>query len=336
MQTLFSTDGLQPGVGFKLWRDLLAERLVPIDVQRLDRDAPFQAKLDVAALGPLQVSRLAQGALRCETTPAAARRHDRSGMLVVVIKLAGQSTTLQDGREAVQHPGDMVVLDHRPSVIATHRDSQALFLELPRERLESVFGSTRLYAGLSLGADLASTKLATSFIHQLIQLRRQLSPDAAERMAEIGVDLIVASLAERLAQEMPRPLHGSVVVQRAKAYVEANLQNASLDPPQLAAAMGVSLRRLQELFHERGRHISDWIWERRLEVAAKRLADPACVHMPIGTLAYGCGFTSQSHFARRFKHRHGMSPREYREVAVLRILPGRGASGQSRANRVHP
>jgi hypothetical protein len=30
----------------------------------------------------------------------------------------------------------------------------------------------------------------------------------------------------------------------------------------------VSLRRLQELFHERGRHISDYIWERRREAAA--------------------------------------------------------------------
>ena len=252
---------------------------------------------------------------------------------MVVLKLAGKSTTLQDGRESVQRPGDMIVLDHRPSVMTTHMDSQALFLELPRERLESVFGSTRLYAGLSLGADLASTRLATTFIHELIQVRRQLSPDAAERMAAIGVDLIVASLAERLAQEMPRPIHGSVVVQRAKAYVEANLQAASLDPPQLAAAMGVSLRRLQELFHERGRHISEWIWERRLAAAAKRLADPACVHLPIGTLAYGCGFTSQSHFARRFKHHHGMSPRDYREAAVLK---GREQFPRDHVERVHP
>ncbi|MHB2211516.1 hypothetical protein [Methylobacterium sp. CM6257] len=76
-------------------------------------------------------------------------------------------------------------------------------------------------------------------------------------MASIGVDLIMASLAERMAQEVPRSVHGNVTVQRAKAYVEANLGDPNLDPPQLAAAMGVSLRRLQELFHERGRHISD-------------------------------------------------------------------------------
>jgi AraC-like DNA-binding protein len=31
-------------------------------------------------------------------------------------------------------------------------------------------------------------------------------------------------------------------------------------------------------------------------------------------LAYGCGFSSQAHFARRFKDRHGMSPRDYRRA----------------------
>ncbi|XYD12195.1 helix-turn-helix transcriptional regulator (plasmid) [Methylobacterium sp. NMS12] len=120
-----------------------------------------------------------------------------------------------------------------------------------------------------------------------------------------------------MAQEVPRSIHGNVTVQRAKAYIEANLGDPTLDPPQLAAAMGVSLRRLQELFHERGRHISDYIWERRLQVAAKRLADPACLHLSIGMLAYGCGFSNQAHFARRFKARHGMAPREYRIASAL-------------------
>ncbi|MEH3062270.1 MAG: helix-turn-helix domain-containing protein [Methylobacterium radiotolerans] len=317
MQTVFSTEGLHPRNGFKLWRDLLGERLVPIEVERLD-DGPFRGRLDVAEIGALYLSRLTQSALRCETTPSAARRHDRAGMVVVLFKLAGLSTSVQDGREAVQRPGDVVVLDHRPSVLTTHRDSQALFLELPRERLEGVLGSTRHYTGLSVGADLASATLATGFIHDLIRVRHQLTPDAAERMSAIAVDLIVASLAERLAQDVPRPVHGSVVVQRAKAHVEAHLDDPGLDPPQLAAATGVSLRRLQELFHERGQHISDWIWERRLAAAAKRLSDPACLHLSIGMLAYGCGFTSQAHFSRRFKDRHGLTPREYREAALLR------------------
>jgi len=40
MQPLFSTEGLHPSAGFKLWRELLSERLVPIEVARLDADGP--------------------------------------------------------------------------------------------------------------------------------------------------------------------------------------------------------------------------------------------------------------------------------------------------------
>ncbi|WP_370693875.1 helix-turn-helix domain-containing protein [Methylobacterium sp. NEAU K] len=182
-----------------------------------------------------------------------------------------------------------------------------------------MLGSARLYTALTVRSDLGSTALAMRFFQELIRVHRQLAPEAAGRMASIGVDLIVAAIAERLAQEVPRPLHGTVVVQRAKAHVEAHLSDPTLDPPRLAAAMGVSLRRLQELFHERGQHISDWIWQRRLEDAAKRLADPGCAHLPIGTLAYGSGFANQAHFSRRFKDRHGMTPREYRFAALVSV-----------------
>nr|WP_245253286.1 helix-turn-helix domain-containing protein [Methylobacterium sp. PvR107] len=71
------------------------------------------------------------------------------------------------------------------------------------------------------------------------------------------------------------------------------------------------------MFHQRGEHISDDIRDCRIGTAAQRLADPARADLPIGLLAYGCGFASQAHFARRFKARPGMTPRAYRHAALL-------------------
>jgi AraC-like DNA-binding protein len=136
-------------------------------------------------------------------------------------------------------------------------------------------------------------------------------------MSRIGVDLVIASFAERMAQDLPRDLYGTVVVQRAKHYIEANLRDPTLDPRQLAAAMGISLRRLQELFHREGQHISDWIWERRLKTAELRLKDPTCSHLAIAMIAYDCGFANPAHFSRRFKDRFGLTPREFRHAATV-------------------
>ncbi|AYO84923.1 helix-turn-helix domain-containing protein [Methylobacterium brachiatum] len=316
MEALFSTEGLNPLHSFRQWRDAISGWGVPLEQSRLD-DGPFTGKLEAARLGPLSLMRITNSAIRSEATREQIQRTGKDGTVVVIFKLAGVSMLGQDDRSTVQRPGDMVVIDHRPATHESHAGSQALLLELPRERLESVLGSTRLYTAMAMGADVASTAVTVKFVHELVRLRAQLDPESAARMASIGVDLIVASIAKRLALEVSRPMQGTVVVQRAKAYVEAHLGDPTLDPPHLAAAVGVSLRRLQELFHARGQHISDWIWHRRLEVATKRLTDPGCVHLSIGPLAFGCGFANQAHFSRRFKERHGMTPREYRQAALV-------------------
>ena len=313
MQPFFSTDKIHPRNAFRQWRETVCERLVPVELKTIG-ETLFKGSLSVTNIGSVPISHFAHTALRSEATADAVRRNGQHDRIYAVLRLSGRDIAHQGDQEAVSQPGDLVILDARPAVIETETGS-ALVLDLPRERLETALGPSRLFSALTVGGDLASTMLAQRYIQDLVAVADRLGSDAAARMVSIGIDLIVASLAERLAQEVPRSTHGTVTVQRAKAYIEANLSDQTLDPPQLAAAVGVSLRRLQELFHERGRHISDYIWERRLEVAAARLTDPACAHLTIGLLAYGSGFTSQAHFARRFKERHGLTPTEFRQAS---------------------
>ncbi|MBE7204715.1 MAG: helix-turn-helix domain-containing protein [Parafilimonas terrae] len=314
MQTFFSTDGIHPRNAFRRWREVMCDQMVPNEIRSLDT-APFHGRIEAAAFGPLLITRSVQSATRTEVTPEAVRRNGRGDRLYAVFTQSGRHAVQQNEREAAAPAGAFVVLDHRPGVSAIETGS-FLILDLPRERLERVLGPSRLFTALTIGADRASTTLTSTYVQELIRVGDQLPPDGKARMASIGIDLIVAGLAERLTQEVPRSIHGNATVQRAKAFIEANLGDPALDPPHLAAAMGVSLRRLQELFHERGQHIADYIWERRLAAAAQRLADPACAHLSIGLLAYGSGFASQAHFARRFKERHGTTPRDYRHAAL--------------------
>lgn len=330
MRTLFTTSGISRTRSFGRWREAIFERIVPVEQARIGEQA-FEGSLEAADIGSLLITHVSQGALRTEATPGTIRSHRKQATLSVVIKLAGTSSSAQGERESVQRPGDIVVLDRAPTVLTSSHGSRSFFLELPRERLESMLGPARLYNALTIEASQAGARLVGTFFNELVRVHDALDPDTASRMASIGVDLLVASIGERLGRENPKPLHGTLVVQRAKAHVEAHLGDPMLDPPGLAAAMGVSLRRLQELFHERGRHVSDWIWERRLETAARRLADRGCAHLPIGSIAYGCGFVSQAHFARRFKDRFGLTPREYRAMAAQgETEPGMAVAGPPR------
>ncbi|MCJ2096011.1 helix-turn-helix domain-containing protein [Methylobacterium sp. J-072] len=316
MKLLFLSEKLPIHTRFNRWLELLEEQRLPLEQKQLDA-APFEAKLEIATLGPLTMTRVSEGPLRSEATPSAIRRLGDEGCISVGFTLAGERTVHQRDRASTQRQGDLVVIEHQPTVMTTSPGNQSLYLKMPRERLESVLGPAHRYAALTIGADLATAILATSFFEELTRMHHQLDPVTVARMGSIGVDLIVASIAERMAQDVPLPLSGSVLVQRAKAHIEANLGDPNLDPRHLAAAVGVSLRRLEELFEERDQQVSDWIWQRRLEVAADRLADPACTHLTLGTLAGGCGFSNRTQFSRRFKDRFGLAPGEFRHAVGL-------------------
>lgn len=314
MRTLFSTESIHAKSKFRRWSEVIFDRIVPVEQSALG-EIPFDGKIETADVGSLLISRISQSALRTEATPATIRRHDKHDTLTVTIKLAGVSTTAQDDRDSVQRRGDIVVVDRRPTVLSSSAGSRSYLLEVPRARLEDALGCARSYAALTIGSDLASASLVKTFFEELVRVQARLDPDTAERMASVGIDLLVASIADRLARDVPKPLYGTVVVQRAKAHIQAHLGDPMLDPGALAAAVGVSLRRLQELFQERGQCVSDWIWRCRLERAALWLADSGRSHMSIGELAYGCGFISQAHFARRFRDRYGTTPSDHRRRA---------------------
>ncbi|WP_342112041.1 helix-turn-helix domain-containing protein [Methylobacterium sp. SI9] len=316
MRTLFSTEDEKPKNSFRRWRETVFERIVPVELTPTS-ERLFQGVLEAAEVGPLLITRITQSAINTEATPTTIRRHGKQDTLNVAIALRGQVFSAQDDRTSIQRPGDIVVLDRRPTTMVSEADTQTLFIELPRESLERALGSTRRYTALTIGADQPGTSLVTSFFDELVRTYGRLTPEMNARMASIGIDLIVASIAERLAQEPPENLQATLIVQRASAYIEANLGDPSFNPTRLAAAIGVSLRYLQALFHEHDRNISDWIWRRRLEVAAQRLSDPGFAHVNLGTLAYGCGFSNQSHFSRRFRDRYGLSPSAYRWRALI-------------------
>ena len=319
MKPLFSTSQVNPANSFNHWRQTIFERIVPVELTNLG-DKPFHGTLEGANIGALSVTRISQGAIRTEATPTTIRRHDKHDTLTVGIVLDGVVTSIQNDRESVQGAGEIIVLDRRPTVMATSADSRSLIIEISRAKLEGLLGPARIYSALTIGTNQASTTLVTTFFNELIRIHGNLSPETSDRMASVGSDLLVAAIAERLAQEMPKPLYGTVLLQRARAYVENNLGDPSLDPVRLAAAVGISVRRLQQLFQGKGLHISDWIWRRRLEVSSLRLADPGYAHLQLGTLAYGCGFASQPHFSRRFKAHFGMTPSEYRHASRMRVL----------------
>ena len=73
-------------------------------------------------------------------------------------------------------PGEIAVLDRAsPSVRQTSGPSRSLLLEIPRERLESLLGDARHFAALTIGRDLGSARLVTTFLDTLLHVETALT-----------------------------------------------------------------------------------------------------------------------------------------------------------------
>ncbi len=104
----------------------------------------------------------------------------------------------------------------------------------------------------------------------------------------------------------------------------------TLSPATVAQMHGISKRYLHALFAKAGTTFSRELMNVRLERALRHLGDARFQDLTVSDIAWRCGFTDSSHFARRFVQRYGISPRAHRRLA----LPGaQEESTSSRSGR---
>jgi AraC family transcriptional regulator, positive regulator of tynA and feaB len=122
------------------------------------------------------------------------------------------------------------------------------------------------------------------------------------------------------------PTSNALRWQMVMAYVEGHLfESETLSPTSCAENIGISTRYLHKLFAQQGLKFSRFVLERRLEAAHALLRDAAYRSHSIASIAYQCGFASAAHFSRSFRGRFAMSPKQCRNLPLLRF---EGAMGR--------
>lgn len=80
--------------------------------------------------------------------------------------------------------------------------------------------------------------------------------------------------------------------------------------------LGYTRQYISGRFHRgTGRLLSHFLKEKRLEKAAKLLR---AGNLRVSQIARRCGFDSENYFRQQFRHRYGMSPRQFRTSGVMR------------------
>ncbi|MEU8431809.1 helix-turn-helix domain-containing protein [Streptomyces sp. NPDC029216] len=334
MWARLSAAGVPAAERMDWFTDLVAHELVPTAI-RSEAPGSFWAEAAVLDLGRVQVSTFDFSALRSRRTPAHVRRGDPEQYQLGLVA-HGSMSLAQNRSDTGLFSGDMVLWDtslpmESDAVPGADGLIRAVTLSFPKaamplraERVGRLLAQ-RIPGGYGMGAIL------TQYLRSLTAHAPDCGPAELERIGAVALDLVGACLAGRLGaeDELTPEARNRALLERIDAFIDHNLGDPELTPSAVAAAHGVSLRRLQQLLRERDETVAGLIRRRRLERCRADLADPRLPGRPVHAVARRWGFANPSVFSRTFRQAYGASPTEYRERAVREALAPRVSAGRT-------
>ena len=311
---VFSTAGVAPERRAAFWNTVYGERFAPVNVTPAE-DGDFQAELQLGAAGPVDFARIRSKGCRAERTRAhAAAAPARKFGFLIVMEGAGKVTHRR--REAELAPGDVIVNDNTEPMLCRFRGPVSSLTvrasaSVVHSRLPFVddLCGIRLPAGAGLtGAVLDMAKCLSG------QTGHGHQTDYGPAIAGHLLDVLATSYAMTRGRPAAEGAAAGARKALARQFIESNLVAPDLTPHVVASALRISPRYLRMLMAEDGETVSSLILRRRLEECAARLASPVWRDRTITDIALAWGFNSTAHFARVFRERFGMSPRDYRRL----------------------
>ena len=224
----------------------------------------------------------------------------------VQIQDAGASDVAQDGKRVRLDAGALtMLLGSRPYTIS-FAEARFLVVKLPLPRIAARLGDpARLVTTYTAARD---AELLASFLHTLVAqdpvVRR---PSWDDAVGDVLVDLVAVTYHGAVTPAASRTM-GEHWQRTMRDFVDRHLTDPELGAPMIARRLGVTTRYVQMVFASLSTTMSAYIVERRIDLAAKLLAD-GCEQ--VADVAFRVGFTDLSHFYRSFRRRYGASPRRY-------------------------
>lgn len=257
-------------------------------------------------LGPLAMLRPRTHACRVTRTPIVRDEEH----LILHLQCRGMGRYAQNGATTRLEPGDAVLCTTAAPYVIELTRHETLVVEFPRAALERRIGPLADRLVSRLPGTSPSLRIFHDFLLSLWQqgYREEHHAGWEEEIAQVFFDLLAMAL--RGADFDHEKRAAPALTQKVQAIVEARLQDPQLSVVHIARECGLSVRAVQKVFAAFGTTPSAYIQERRLMRAGEKLlANPEAT---ITEIAFDHGFNDSAYFARCFRRRNGMTPREFR------------------------
>jgi AraC-like DNA-binding protein len=309
---LYSTQSVSTQTKITYWNEIISDVFTPLEILPTHRDE-FDAEARAAPLGRLRVGNVMSMPAKVIHSSEHAQRC-RSQRFFLHLQVRGKLLVSQAGREALLQEGDFALLDGQRPYSLHHEDPcNTVVLGIAEEDLEQHLPNPEDITAQHFAGQRGISNTTSLMLRSLWdQAGEEMDPEIAARVADSFLELFAATW---LARRGVQPPDSAVVGFRRtqiKRYIEAQLRDPALSVSSIAAAFGISARYLHMLFGKEGETVSNYIMRRRLDQCIKQLSDSLSSKRTITEIAFSWGFNNATHFARVFRQRYDMTPRDYR------------------------
>ncbi|WP_321396874.1 helix-turn-helix domain-containing protein [Emcibacter sp.] len=312
----YSTDSVTAFNKLLYWNDAVCSTFTELEAVAY-QPKEFRASMDTILLGDLPLANPRSAPAQVSRTPKHVSKA-RDHLFFLHLQLEGKVESQQHGHIAELEEGDMVLCDSAsPYTFGFARQSSTLVLGIPAKTLKLHLPAPELSAGLKLSGSRGAGNILQAMLRSIWnQAQEEFTPEVGQRLAQNLLDVLAtACSAEHGIIADESAVAGSRRIQ-IKRYIEANLRDPELSVGKVAAAFNISTRYLHVLFSKSDETVSNYIQRRRIEECARQMSGVIWRGHTITEIAFGWGFNNSTHFARVFRNHYGMSPRDYRNIAV--------------------
>jgi acetamidase/formamidase/AraC-like DNA-binding protein len=263
------------------------------------------------------LARLAGGSQAVSASP-----HLAGDMPILLLPLEDGVTLRTATGHQIISTGQLLLLPRNGDwSVAFQRDMRVVVLSVTSDAFHGRKVSKPVFDEVRVLASGGFTEVFSRTLESAARNLETLSDTEWAAVAQSLADLLPTFVRQLIAPtaEARGTATQAAILHRLCQTIERKLDDPDLTPARVAEAEGISERYLQKLFEGSGSSFTHYLRERRLQRTSAELSNPAEAHHSISEIAYRNGFNDSAHFSRAFRHRFGLSPREFRQQELERI-----------------
>ncbi|MFP6850297.1 MAG: AraC family transcriptional regulator [Pseudomonas sp.] len=299
------------------WRERVGHVIDVLPAQK-QLEQPFNALIDRYKLGDWTLTDCYSDPLSLSRSIARISTDNKRDYVFQVFIQGGIAlAATRPQKKRTPYSASVIVLDLNQPLRMQRSACRVLSLFAPRAWVDAQCSEAESLHGRTLDP---SHPLAGVLIEQLMALSQEIPtlPTTEARMALQGSAqlLLCAFTKQAKLSGNARAAARSVMLSKARRYIQTNLYNDDLSPERLLQDLQLPRATLYRLFeHEGG--LAAYILRCRLREAAEQLIKQP--HVPVLDIAYDLGFGSASDFTRAFRRVHEMAPSDLRAATLPRL-----------------